>query len=157
MKMLIFSDTHGRCGDMLAAVDKYDPAMAVHLGDNISDGALLSDVCPGLPVKQVCGNCDFPRAGVENELVFEFGGAKFFICHGHTYGVKGGTDRLLHRAEELGADAAFFGHTHTPFIENKNGIWIANPGTASGCRTGERSCLICEVESGMITLRGKLL
>ena len=157
MKILVFSDTHGRCGDMLEAVDKYDPALAIHLGDNISDGQLLSEVCAGLPVKQVCGNCDFPRDAVPNELLFEFGGAKLFICHGHTYGVKGSVSALLRRAKELGADAAFFGHTHIPLVEQRDGIWIANPGTASGCRTGVKSCLIADIQDGQIQLHGKLL
>ncbi len=157
MRILVFSDTHGLVGCMVDAVEKYDPAMVIHLGDNIADGDMLSSICTGLPVRQVAGNCDFTLGNYPKEDFFEIGGCKLFICHGHTYGVKGGTERLVKRAKELGAHAALFGHTHLPLVEKQGDIWLANPGTASGCRTGNKTFLLIEVDNGNLSIQGKLL
>ena len=157
MKILVFSDTHGLIGPMADAVQKYNPAMVIHLGDNIADGDMLSVICTGMPVRQVAGNCDFTIGNYPKEDFFEIGGCRLFICHGHTYGVKNGTERLVKRAKELSADAALFGHTHLPLVEKKDGIWVANPGTASGCRTGNKTFLLIEAENGSMTIQGKIL
>jgi len=38
---------------------------------------------------------------------------------------------LRQRAEEVGADAVLFGHTHQRILENHAGLLLANPGSLS--------------------------
>lgn len=129
MKIAVISDTHGRC-----VKDIFDDADAViHLGDHFSD-----EIHTDLPIYRVKGNCDADIAPTEQ--ILELCGRKIFITHGHLYGVKQSLNRLLYRAEELGADAALFGHTHIAFCENVGGILLLNPGSFARPRAGSPSC-----------------
>ena len=46
MKILVFSDSHGRLGLMLDAIEKERPQRVFFLGDNYRDGQALADACP---------------------------------------------------------------------------------------------------------------
>lgn len=130
MKILVFSDSHGRLGPMLDAVERERPQRVFFLGDNYRDGQALMDACPDLPVELVRGNCDWDKA--PDELIVEAGGVKFLLTHGHRYGVKSGTDQLARAAREQGVAVACFGHTHQGLNMPDHGIWLFNPGTAGG-------------------------
>lgn len=130
MKILVFSDSHGRLGPMLDAVEQERPQRVFFLGDNYRDGQALMDAYPDLPVELVRGNCDWDSA--PDELIVEAGGVKFLLTHGHRYGVKSGTDRLARAAREKGVAVACFGHTHQGLNMPDHGIWLFNPGTAGG-------------------------
>ena len=64
------------------------------------------------------------------------------MTHGHAYGVKRGLLSMELAAREAGADAAVFGHTHTAYCENSNGIWLMNPGACGGGRSSYGVILI---------------
>lgn len=130
MKILVFSDSHGRLGPMVEAVEAERPQRVFFLGDNYRDGQALAEGYPELPVELVRGNCDWD-AGPE-ELLLEAGGVRFLLTHGHRYGVKSGTDRLARAARERGADVACFGHTHEALNMPGQGVWLFNPGSAGG-------------------------
>ena len=75
------------------------------------------------------GNCD----GFSNEAeeqVFELGGWRFFICHGHRYQVKSTYQPVYYRGLELGADFVLFGHTHQAMYEEGD-VTLINPGSVS--------------------------
>ncbi len=117
MDFLVISDTHGR-GDRLAAVLARTHAdVLFFLGDGLRDLAGVADA-PGLPptVRAVRGNCDFfgshdtPETRVE-----DFGATRFFLTHGHRFGVKYSTEALAAAAAAAGADVALYGHTHTRY------------------------------------------
>jgi len=38
-------------------------------------------------------------------------------------------ERLRQRAQEIGVDAALFGHTHQSLLESNSGLLLLNPGT----------------------------
>ena len=61
-------------------------------------------------------------------MLFRSNGPMFFACHGHRYGVKMNPLSLLYRAKEMGASAAFYGHTHIPALDREEGVLLANPG-----------------------------
>lgn len=77
------------------------------------------------------GNNDYPQRypDIPYERVFTVDGKKIFMCHGHTYNVKFGTDRLAYKAESLKADIALYGHTHSKHLEISGGMIIMNPGS----------------------------
>ena len=130
MKILVFSDSHGRLGHMLDAIEKERPQRVFFLGDNYRDGQALMDAYPDLPMELVRGNCDWDKA--PDELIVEAGGVTFLLTHGHRYGVKSGTSHLAQAAKEKGVDVACFGHTHEGLNMPDRGVWLFNPGTAGG-------------------------
>lgn len=130
MKILVLSDSHGRLGLMMDAMEKERPQRVFFLGDNYRDGQALADAYPDVPVDLVQGNCDF-GAGPD-ELLVEVEGVRFLITHGHRYYVKSGTDRLAEAARRMGAKVACFGHTHEALNMPDRGVWLLNPGTAGG-------------------------
>ena len=50
MKILVFSDSHGRLGLMLDAIEKERPQRVFFLGDNYRDGQARADACPDLAI-----------------------------------------------------------------------------------------------------------
>ena len=58
MKLLLLSDSHGRVGSLLEAVDRELPDGAAHLGDVSRDAEALAAAYPDLPLWSVLGNCD---------------------------------------------------------------------------------------------------
>jgi putative phosphoesterase len=109
------------------AIKKQAADLILFTGDYIRDGLLLAKLL-SLPVYGVAGNCDPSGAG-EKEQVIEFNGFKFFLTHGHHWGVKRGLQSLFYRTQEVGAQVAVFGHTHVPFCQKIDDIWMINPGS----------------------------
>ena len=60
------------------------------------------------------------------------------LTHGHYYNVNYGTQMLVEAAKEKGADVVFYGHTHVPAFEQKNGNYYVNPGSVSIPKEGSR-------------------
>lgn len=134
MRIGVVSDSHGavgRLGALLMAMEAGGPLDAViHLGDGYHD---LDEYREHLPaVYQVAGNCDWMQPGTE-ELLF-LSGARILITHGHRYRVRSGADALLAQAIQDQAQAALYGHTHSPRCEWRNGILLLNPGAAQDGR-----------------------
>ena len=130
MRVLVLSDSHGytgRLGNILMAAEADGrPDAIIHLGDGYHD---LSEFAGDLPpIYQVAGNCDLGRTDVQDTI--SLSGARLFITHGHPFHVKLGVSQLLARAAEERAYAALFGHTHCPFLENRGGVLLLNPGAA---------------------------
>lgn len=149
IKILVCSDSHGRLGMMITAVEREQPDHIFFLGDCYEDSEALARACPGIPISAVKGNCDW-CAGPE-ELTVELGGVRFMLTHGHLRYVKSRLDRLAEAGLRCGADMVCFGHTHTALYEQaSNGVWLFNPGTAGGinARPGYG---ILEVEQGKVT------
>ena len=133
MKILVFSDSHGRLDLMIDAMERERPQRVFFLGDNYRDGQTLADAYPDVPMELVVGNCDFFAEGPE-ELLVEAGGVRFLLTHGHRCHAKHGTDRLVDRGTAAGAAVVCFGHTHEALNQPERGVWLVNPGTAGGVR-----------------------
>lgn len=147
MRIGVLSDTHGEewaLSACLAAAGTVDAWL--HLGDYISDSVALE--AAGKPVYAVCGNMDAFTAG-PRERVVELSGARVFLCHGHSYGVKDSPLRVALRARELGCGIALFGHTHMPFLDEGGDLLLMNPGSPSFPRGGSKRSM------GILTLGGK--
>ena len=142
MRFLIFSDTHGVRNPMKELYDLYPNDGIIHLGDYIADARWMRKRTNGHPVYHVLGNCDYGEQGPEQQLL-ELGGVKILIMHGHRYGVKGGYLKAFYAAKEAGAQVLLFGHTHTPYLEQREGILMINPGSL---RNPDREYAILEIE-----------
>lgn len=113
MRILVFSDTHGDADVMLEALAAAPCGMLLHLGDCTADCEEVRMLYPDVTVWQVAGN-DYrdTMSGIHYEDLFEAGGVRIFMAHGHRYGVRSGPDMLCARAETCGASLALYGHTH---------------------------------------------
>ena len=132
LKALIFSDSHGRMGNMIEAAEREkDYDMVMFAGDVHRDIEEFMYVYPRVLVAEVIGNNDFFVKRVPEERVFEFGGKKILLTHGHKYAVKYSTAQLVAYAKRLGVDICVYGHTHCRDFERINGITVINPGAAS--------------------------
>ncbi len=134
MRLLVFTDSHGRASVMRDAIEKHPEAdIIVHLGDCERDTAYLEDLIGNRQFYRVCGNCDFMPANPLNELI-KCGDITVLCTHGHLERVKHGTQMLEEKAKQLGVTVALYGHTHEPDNRYEDGLYIFNPGAAQdGC------------------------
>lgn len=128
MRVLVFSDSHGRTQPMLEAVECYRPDVAFHLGDVVRDAEDLRRAFPGLTLYQVRGNCDYGVAGYQTEGMAQLEGKKVFYLHGHTRQVKSGPTLAVAAAQAAGADILLFGHTHRSVCQRYGQVLAVNPG-----------------------------
>ena len=130
-KILVLSDNHGNLTNLKYILEafqgEYD--VLVHCGDSEFEREMVAALTDR-PVYLAEGNCDYDFSG-DGEEIFELAEHICFVTHGHRYGVNWGEEELLERAQEMGADIVFYGHTHCPacqYYEEEN-IWIFNPGS----------------------------
>lgn len=130
MRILVLSDSHGMPSRILDAVEAHPEAEAlIFLGDGERDLDTVENYYHSLPnVIKVAGNCDF-SSSLPLLRVVTLGGKKIYCTHGHAEHVKYGTDELLLRARQEGADIVLYGHTHTGVTCYDDGLYIMNPGS----------------------------
>lgn len=139
MKILVVSDTHRDFSALKRAFDKNpDSDLLIHLGDGEGEFQDLSELYPDKPMVYVGGNCDY---GFHNttHIVTTRCGVRLFCCHGHTMVVKLGLELLTAHAFEEKCEIALYGHTHVPFCDIVNGIYVMNPGSAALPRDGSKA------------------
>lgn len=128
MKILAISDTHG-CFERFYKACKWEkPDVVLFSGDCSSDALDMEHIFPEIKFYIVRGNCDYDDYKTKDEMTVELGGIKFFLTHGHIYGVKRDYSRIEEKGYEVGADIVVFGHTHNPDYIKKDGIILFNPG-----------------------------
>ncbi len=138
MKIVVMSDSHG-CANTVRQIlsRESDANCIIFLGDGLKDIEFLAEEFEHVRIYKVKGNCDIvskePLYGIapfENVLIY--------YTHGHMHSVKTGVNALAADAKNKGADIALFGHTHTQFNEDINGIRLFNPGcvqTHGACKS----------------------
>ncbi|MBQ1372455.1 MAG: metallophosphoesterase [Oscillospiraceae bacterium] len=136
MKIIVFSDSHRHLEGMRTVIDAENPDYVFHLGDHDTDAEELMRDYPLLPIVPIRGNCDGWSDSPESS-VLQLDGLRFFLCHGHRYGVKYGFMQAVYAALEQNADVLLFGHTHEPYYEymdapGQRTLYILNPGSC-GC------------------------
>lgn len=148
MKILVVSDTHGNCEYLEKVLETHnDIQLLIHLGDVCGDGDYIEVIAPCEAVI-VSGNNDY-FGNYSREKIIEREGNKFFLTHGHYYGVHHSVEQLVNRGSELGANVVMYGHTHIPQINIYNDIYCINPGSLSLPRQvgKEKSYIIITIDS----------
>jgi len=152
--ILVVSDSHGNMPALTAALSwARQQGMAgqvdVMQNDNLAQGAGFAaalflgdggdDLAPAsaqagfaVPWYKVRGNLDHDFS-VEDFQVVEIN-RKLFLAHGNRYAVDSGGHTIAAAAKAAGAEAALFGHTHTPHCSMVNGIFLLNPGSIGRSR-----------------------
>lgn len=150
MKIVVFSDSHGKLDYMIAAMEAEHPDHVFFLGDHERDGWHLSELYPQIPMNAVKGNCDFGPG--QEDWVVEADGVRFLLTHGHKYGAKTGTIRLMEAGMAMGVDVVCFGHTHIPMGRELPGRpMLFNPGTIGGPGGQRTTYGVLNVQNGKIT------
>jgi putative phosphoesterase len=131
--LLVISDTHGHTNSLIAALNwaqrQRQADALVFLGDGAGDLAqALARTRFKAPWKAVKGNGDYDAPFPPFDTL-DFAGRRFFLTHGHLYGLSEGFEALAASARAQGAGAALFGHTHVPFWDEYGGLLLLNPGS----------------------------
>ena len=164
MQVLVISDSHGDSAIVRQLLEKYKHRVqtVVHLGDNVKDLLQFDADYPAINFVVVAGNCDY-YAHVPKDRMLTLGGRRVLLLHGHTLDVKSGLDRLMFYAQEKGADACLFGHSHMPFMHRREpvfsyedekppGCLFMNPGSVSEPRGGSKAGYgLLSIDKGNIT------
>ena len=138
MKLLVFSDSHGKTEPMRRTILARKPDLVVHLGDHVRDADEMRRLFPQTAFVSVRGNCDLGSTADER-AIFTLGSVQVFACHGHSYNVKMGLDALLNAGYFSGAKLLLYGHTHVRQHLSISGMEIVNPGAA------HKSCALIEL------------
>ncbi|WP_408954945.1 metallophosphoesterase family protein [Natroniella sp. ANB-PHB2] len=149
MKIAIFSDSHGKGWRINQALNQLSSIdYLVFAGDKFSD---LEDIkADNLEVVAVRGNHTF-NPELPRERTVEIEDKRLFVTHGDNYNINHGLDSIYYQAQEIAADIVVFGHTHTRFIKEENGILFFNPGSISLPRDGAAPAYgIIEINAGEI-------
>ncbi len=132
MKILVFSDSHGEYLGMKTAIRQHKECEVVFFcGDGEEDFDCVKGAFSDKMFIAVRGNCDWGSSLPYAETI-TLEGKKIFITHGHLQKVKMYYDEIVSYAHGIGADILLFGHTHTAYTDYDNGLYIMNPGSASG-------------------------
>jgi putative phosphoesterase len=127
----VVSDTHGNREGMLLLAERLKSLgvqTLVHLGDDYRDLATLART--GLEVFGVPGlYCpEYRNPQILNRQVTELGGVKFLLTHTQARSSYDSPGDLDPEMECYEVDAVLFGHTHTPALEERQGVAWINPG-----------------------------
>ena len=153
-KILVFSDSHGRSDRVREVVQRGRGAdMILFLGDGMRDLSLL-DPEQAARLCAVRGNCDTFSAFSDDapeERFLILGEYPILMMHGHTHGVKAGTERAVAYAAVRGASLLLYGHTHERHATYlpagtvvgdtvlARPMYVFNPGSLGAPRYGEPS------------------
>ena len=127
-KLVVVSDSHNT-PDALKRIFRAEKGCdaVIYLGDGLKDLDLAATEFAWLRIYAVSGNCDFGALEPQDGLA-AFDQVVVYYTHGHMYGVKYDLDTLAQAAKARGAEVALFGHTHIPFAETRDGVFLFNPG-----------------------------
>jgi len=156
MKILVFSDSHGRIGNMVKVYKKIQSDMVFHLGDSELPKEELKSIfsCPAVMVR---GNTD-SDGSYKLEEIIELFGHRILITHGNRLGVNFSLTGLIEEAGKQKCDIALFGHTHVPeykYIKEKD-LYIVNPGSIEKPRQygSKPSWLVLNIEeNGIVSFK----
>ncbi|MDO4649493.1 MAG: metallophosphoesterase [Eubacteriales bacterium] len=130
MKVMVISDTHGKDEELQMAIQLEKPFdHLIHCGDVEGQEAYVQSLA-GCPCTIVAGNNDFFSELKREEQIILMG-HNILVSHGHLYGVSMDLAWLRDEARSRECDLAFFGHTHKPVAECRDGLWVVNPGSLS--------------------------
>lgn len=130
MRILVVSDTHGHIPPLASALKREMDGvdLVIHCGDSGMDMERVTDI-PLKPYFAVAGNSGLNRHDAKIALTLELEGKRLLVCHGHSFDVKSGIERLKYTAIASECDAVLFGHTHISFMKRYKNILFLNPGS----------------------------
>ncbi|MDR3686785.1 MAG: metallophosphoesterase [Coriobacteriia bacterium] len=137
----LISDTHGWLDPRaIAALEREEPLAAiVHAGDIGGDPQVLYELGAIAPLTAVLGNCDAPIPGFDLPALASLVVADKRIAVIHDLASLGPIP--------AGVDIIVRGHSHIPGVQWRDGVLVANPGSATQ-RRNQPSCTVGVLEFG---------
>ncbi|GAC1305736.1 MAG: metallophosphoesterase family protein [Vulcanimicrobiaceae bacterium] len=157
--MAVVSDTHvprfaARLDAALARVAAERPEIIIHCGD-LTDLGVIAAFEAIAPVRAVAGNNDGPEvvARFGRRAIVRVAGVAIGAVHGDGQrGTTLGRARAAFAREPV--DAIVFGHSHIPYCERHDGVWVVNPGSPTDKRRQPVfSFAMLEIAAGACTPR----
>lgn len=154
MKLLVFSDSHGRWERMKRIIDRLDADAVLFLGDGMRDlDRVISGYNGSAMFIAVKGNCD-GYDGTPEERLLTLDGVRILMLHGHSRGVKHGREVLEAYGRINDAALILYGHTHQAEIryvsEYDSPYYVFNPGSIGAHRYDGASYGYIEIIDGKI-------
>jgi len=149
-KLVIISDSHNNPAmvERVLAAEKKPDAL-IFLGDGLGDMEQALMFHTRLRAYAVAGNCDFGALEPLDGLA-AFDHVIVYYTHGHNYGVKYSLDNITAAAKARGAELVLFGHTHIPVSEERDGVYLFNPGSCGRSHDGRNTYGVIRLENGTI-------
>ena len=153
MRIAVLTDTHLRVGkslprfvwEQLTQID-----MIIHAGD-LTHMDLLEELSCIAPVRAVRGNCDGLDISLPDRDVIECETLRIGLIHGDSGKGKSTPERAYHAFKDTSVDIIVFGHSHTPFMEWRDGILMFNPGSPTDKRRElQYSFGLLELQQGQV-------
>jgi len=153
VRVVVTSDTHlprfGRSLPAALVADLRRADLVLHCGD-LTDPFVIDLLEQGAPTIAVAGNNDGRelRDRLGAVAFVNVGEARVALTHGHLGVGRTTPDRVWRHFADRRAelDAICFGHSHIPFVERRDGVWLLNPGSPTDKRRQpEFSYLVLEV------------
>ena len=157
MRYLVISDTHGaidaaeRVFHQQNELNKIDAI--IHLGDYYRDAMALARRLD-VPVTALKGNMDGSFSHDDYQIL-ETSFGKIYLAHGHMESVKYSNREILYKADAMGCKAVFYGHTHVPYYDASEGLYVLNPGSLgrpAGGRKGSYALVTIEENNFSATI-----
>lgn len=136
MRIAVLSDTHLRVGKALPRLvwEQLNPIdMIIHAGD-LTHMGLIEELSCFAPVRAVKGNCDGWDVPLPDRDIIECEAYRIGLIHGDLGKGKTTPDRAFNAFKEQSVDIIIFGHSHIPFMEWRDGIFMFNPGSPTDKR-----------------------
>ena len=157
MKIGLISDTHIPTRareipkDFLDFFKENNVDLIIHCGD-IEDKKVLDELNKIAETKAVLGNIDY--LDLPEKLIFNIENYKVLVFHSDIIYPRGDKDKLVEFAKLNNANVVIFGHTHIPLFTYYRGVYLINPGTATGVRSGETKDVVKSV--AILEIKDKL-
>lgn len=152
MKVLVFSDSHGRKELVDRMLSKEpDCTEVIFLGDGMSDIEWVKEFYPEKRFTCVRGNNDWSY-NINTEAYKHFDGVTLMATHGDKLEVRTTIFYLCKQASAVKASLALYGHTHVAktVTESTSGVTAVNPGALCD----GKYCVI-EFNKGSFTVENK--
>lgn len=136
MRIGVLSDTHMVSGKRLPSqvwetLNGVD--LILHAGD-LTSADFLEDLKRLAPVRAVKGNCDGPEILLPERDIVSCDGINIGLIHGHG-GRRGNTPERAYLAfAGENVQVVVFGHSHSPYLKEENGVLLFNPGSPTAKR-----------------------
>lgn len=153
MRIAVLSDTHLREGKSLPGFiweHLTDVDMILHAGDLTHKG-LLEELACIAPVRAVRGNCDDWNVSLPDRDIIECETLKIGLIHGNSGKGKSTPERAYNAFVDSQVNIIVFGHSHSPYMEWRNGILLFNPGSPTDKRREQHfSFGLIDIQQGQV-------
>ena len=123
MKIVFFSDLHGKVNLLEKLIEKENPDELYALGDL----ELCKSKLEKYKITSIKGNCD--NENLPLYLRINLDGTNILLLHGHTHNVKIDLNNVYYFSLSNNCETVIFGHTHKILYQKEEGFTFLNPGS----------------------------